>query len=746
MTAPPPRLGRGTSTLRRLDLGGTRRPPTPATAQPCPARRGPGSSASGPRSRGRSSTTSGGAARRRVRRGQRPRSAAAGRRPARCSSATSSTRRRATRSTAGDPARARPGDRQRPPVRRDPATATTTGPRSRPASTSSAAGCRSERVGCYVPGGSAPLPSSLVMTVVPALVAGVERDRRRVAGRPRRARRPGRARGRRPARRRRAPRRRRRPGDRRARVRLCPTARRRSPSTGSSARATPGSRPPRSRSRGVVGIDLPAGPSEGMVLADDDRRPRARRRRPRHPGRARPRLAGDPRHDRRRPRRRRRAARSRRLAAAPRAPRRPRRAPWPRTAGSSLAPDLDAAIAFVNGYAPEHLSIDVARRRGRRGPDPQRRLDLRRPVGAGIGRRLRDRREPRPADRRPRPRVGPARRSRHSAGSARSSGSTATASTAIARHDPDARDAEGLTAHRNAVDARFATIAERARPMSPTPVTYEPPDPAGRATAGRPPTRRSRRGTACRLDAIVRFDLNTSPAPPELAARLLAGGPLRGARSPSTRRRTTAGSSRPRAPRRTASGPTSSLVGAGADEILDLVRARRSCRPAAAAVVPSPTYAMYRVVTEQRGADGRSPCRGCGRTRARRSTSPRSARPPPTPTLVWLCSPNNPTGAAGAAPARSRRLLDGIAADAAAGGREPRDRRPRRGVRRVRRTRPCSRSATDHPNLVVVRTASKAYALAGLRVGFAIAQPETIARIAPYRPPGSRLDDRASRS
>jgi len=42
-----------------------------------------------------------------------------------------------------------------------------------------------------------------------------------------------------------------------------------------------------------------------------------------------------------------------------------------------------------------------------------------------------------------------------------------------------------------------------------------------------------------------------------------------------------------------------------------------------------------------------------------------------------------------------------------------------------------------HPNLVVVRTASKAYALAGLRVGFAIAQPATIARIATYRPPGS---------
>ncbi|HXI80340.1 MAG TPA: aminotransferase class I/II-fold pyridoxal phosphate-dependent enzyme, partial [Verrucomicrobiae bacterium] len=43
----------------------------------------------------------------------------------------------------------------------------------------------------------------------------------------------------------------------------------------------------------------------------------------------------------------------------------------------------------------------------------------------------------------------------------------------------------------------------------------------------------------------------------------------------------------------------------------------------------------------------------------------------------------------------------------------------------------------EHPNLVIVRTASKAYGLAGLRVGFAIARSETIARIAPFRPPGS---------
>ena len=78
-----------------------------------------------------------------------------------------------------------------------------------------------------------------------------------------------------PARRRRAPRRRRRPGDRRARLRPRRT-RASSPSTSSSVPGAPGSPPPRSSSSGEVGIDLPAGPSEGLVLADAD----GRRRRP----------------------------------------------------------------------------------------------------------------------------------------------------------------------------------------------------------------------------------------------------------------------------------------------------------------------------------------------------------------------------------------------------------------------------------------------------------------------------------
>ena len=51
--------------------------------------------------------------------------------------------------------------------------ATTPNDDRRRASRSNAAGRPSTRAGCYVPGGSAPLPSSLVMAVVPAQVAGV---------------------------------------------------------------------------------------------------------------------------------------------------------------------------------------------------------------------------------------------------------------------------------------------------------------------------------------------------------------------------------------------------------------------------------------------------------------------------------------------------------------------------------------------------------------------------------------------
>jgi histidinol-phosphate aminotransferase len=175
------------------------------------------------------------------------------------------------------------------------------------------------------------------------------------------------------------------------------------------------------------------------------------------------------------------------------------------------------------------------------------------------------------------------------------------------------------------------------------------------------------------------------------------------------------------------------LVGAGADEILDLCG--KAFLPAGGrAVVPTPTYAMYRVVTEQRGATADLvPRLGPDQGYALDLEATREAAR--TADLVWLCSPNNPTGLPEPDGAIET-LLDVVAVDALSAGRQP--------AIVVLDEAYAEFVGTSllplrerHPNLVVVRTASKAYALAGLRVGFAVARAETIARIAPYRPPGS---------
>lgn len=233
------------------------------------------------------------------------------------------------------------------------------------------------------------------------------------------------------------------------------------------------------------------------------------------------------------------------------------------------------------------------------------------------------------------------------------------------------------------------------------------------------------------IERILRFDLNTSPTAPEIAGRVLAKGSFDGPLSeypPADYRRLVESAARVYGV-----GTDELLVGAGADEILDLIG--KVFLPAGgAAVIPTPTYAMYRVVTEQRGAravlvprlgpdDGWAIDEGAVRAAAASAD------------LVWLCSPNNPTALA-EPDGTIARLLDAIDEDATRAGRPPAivalDEAYAEFV-----DRSLVDLRLDHPSLVVVRTASKAYGLAGLRVGFAIARPDTIARIAPYRPPGS---------
>jgi len=233
------------------------------------------------------------------------------------------------------------------------------------------------------------------------------------------------------------------------------------------------------------------------------------------------------------------------------------------------------------------------------------------------------------------------------------------------------------------------------------------------------------------LDRIARFDLNTSVAPPELAARLLAAGPVDRPMSeypPSDYQRLTLA-----AAARYGVSPDEVLVGAGADEVLDII-VKAFLPVGGRAVLPIPTYAMFRVLSEQRGSEVVAvPRRPAADEFALDLPALRAAAAGSR--LVWLCNPNNPTGMPEPDGAIET-LLDDIAADAAAAARPA-------PIVVLDEAYAEFTGATLLPlrdryaGLVVIRTMSKVYALAGLRVGFAIARPEVIAAMAPYRPPGS---------
>ena len=233
------------------------------------------------------------------------------------------------------------------------------------------------------------------------------------------------------------------------------------------------------------------------------------------------------------------------------------------------------------------------------------------------------------------------------------------------------------------------------------------------------------------VSQVLRFDLNTSPAPPAMLPGLLAAN----------RFETTLSEYPPGDYRRLVEAAAARygvafdevVPGAGADEILDMCT--KAFLPAGeAAVISIPTYAMYRVHAEQRGArviavPRRSKADGWAMDLQAVRAAAREA------TLVWVCNPNNPTGRPEPEGAIES-LLQGIADDAAADG------RPAPAVVVDEAYSEFVRSSviplrTRYPNVVSVRTASKAYAMAGLRVGFAVGARETIARLAIYRPPGS---------
>jgi histidinol-phosphate aminotransferase len=233
------------------------------------------------------------------------------------------------------------------------------------------------------------------------------------------------------------------------------------------------------------------------------------------------------------------------------------------------------------------------------------------------------------------------------------------------------------------------------------------------------------------VSQVLRFDLNTSPAPPSMLAGLLAANRFETSLSeypPGDYRRLVEA-----AAARYGVAFDEVVPGAGADEILDMCT-KAFLAAGEAAVISVPTYAMYRVQAEQRGARVIAVPR-LGKTDGWAMDLPAVRAAAREATLVWVCNPNNPTGQPEPEGAVET-LLEAIAGDAATDG------RPAPAVVVDEAYSEFVRSSviplrTRFPNVVSVRTASKAYAMAGLRVGFAVAAPATIARIAIYRPPGS---------
>jgi histidinol-phosphate aminotransferase len=147
--------------------------------------------------------------------------------------------------------------------------------------------------------------------------------------------------------------------------------------------------------------------------------------------------------------------------------------------------------------------------------------------------------------------------------------------------------------------------------------------------------------------------------------------------------------------------PEQIVVGAGADDVILLI-ARAFLAPGQQAVVTEPTYSLYRIATELAGAEV-SDDEGA---------------------VVWVCNPNNPTGELTppdevAAFARSRPdalvVVDEAYIEFAPAG--------------------ASVVPLLEPNMVVVRTLSKAFGLASLRVGYAVAPVAVAAELEARRPP-----------
>lgn len=154
------------------------------------------------------------------------------------------------------------------------------------------------------------------------------------------------------------------------------------------------------------------------------------------------------------------------------------------------------------------------------------------------------------------------------------------------------------------------------------------------------------------------------------------------------------------------------VLGNGSNDVLELV-ALAFLGPARAAVYSQHAFAVYPLATQARGARGIAvPAKDYGHDLETMAKAVDEET-----CVLWIANPNNPTGtlcAPEALEALLRRVPQRVIVviDEAYNEYLPADLRADT-VKWIKR----------HPNLIVTRTFSKAYGLAGLRVGYALAHP-----------------------
>ena len=169
------------------------------------------------------------------------------------------------------------------------------------------------------------------------------------------------------------------------------------------------------------------------------------------------------------------------------------------------------------------------------------------------------------------------------------------------------------------------------------------------------------------------------------------------------------------------------LPGRGSDESIDLL-VRGFCRAGIDnVIICPPTFGMYAVAARIQGAGVREVPLKAAQGFALDTEAVLAACDADT-RIVFLCSPNNPTGNA-MDPAAITRLLQALAGRALVAVDE--------AYIEFSGDASLTGQRDRYPHLVVLRTLSKAYGLAGARVGSLIASPEIVQLLGKVIPPYS---------